>query len=88
MSQPTANVSETDEEMPFVYRITNRGAGDVGVDVGDEFEKSESWPNTMEGYMAQIGLDMVRKGLQFMGLDSQPSELLCILAIKQAEEAA
>lgn len=82
------NVSETTEAMPFHYRITNRGGGDVGVDVGDEFQKSDAWPNTMDGYMSQIGLDMVRKGLQFMGLSDQESELLCLLAIKQAKPDA
>ena len=81
----TVSTTESREPMPFHYRVTNRGGGDVGVDIGDEFAKSDSWPNTMDGYLAQVGLDMVRKGLQFMGLSNQDAEMLCLLAIKESE---
>jgi hypothetical protein len=75
-------VTETTEPLNFVYRMTNRGEGDVGLDVGDKFVRVESYERSVDGVMEQIGLDMVRKGLQFMGHGKQSAELLCLLALK------
>jgi hypothetical protein len=80
----------TEDEMPFVYRLTNRGEGSVGVEVGDAFEPAE---DLFERYptpaLAQIGLDMVSKGLQFMGVDGtiKQSLLLLILGGIDGEDA-
>ena len=57
----------TDKAMPFEYRFTNNGGGDVRLEVGDQFQPSPAYAGSDNGLMEQIGLSMVRIGLQFMG---------------------
>jgi hypothetical protein len=79
-------VSETTEPLPFVYQVTNRGGGSVGIDVGDDFEFSDAYPKTQKGALQQIGADMTRKGLQFMGLDDDAARAVLALAISMMED--
>lgn len=80
------SVRETTEAMPFQYRFTNKGGGDVGLEVGDDFEPSPAFADSDNGLMEQIGLSMVRIGLQFMGHSADSAKMLCALALKSSDD--
>lgn len=81
----SASVTETTEPLPFQYRVTVKAGGEVGIDVGDDFRRSDAYENSVGGITEQIGLDMAMKGMQFMGLSHEERRMLCALAIKTAD---
>lgn len=68
--------------MEFEYRFTNKGNGEVGVEIGDKFVVNKAFGGGDGGLMAQVGLSMAKMGFQFMGHTPEQSRLYCALALQ------
>lgn len=77
------HVEQVEEAMPFVFRLTDKGEGDVGVDVGDAFELMDAWANDDNGILKQIGLRCCMLGMQFLGVSSADAKMIGALLLKE-----
>lgn len=78
----TGTVKHVEDDMPFHWRVTHKGEGLLGVEVGNDFVPAAVFGDEPEGNLHQIGVAMVMNGIRLLGLSHEEAKALTLLALK------